>query len=96
MTHFAPAGTRTDPAEQLSLAQKVAVVLKGVTIPRPVNHSTPNAARFPYSVHRFNSADGASLEGWYTSHPEAKGVARFHGDAASKSTLLARPIPGLL
>ncbi len=90
MTHFTPAGSRTQNPEELSRWQKVKVVFGGVTIPRPANDTDPGRLGLPFEVRRLRTRDGLSLEGWYIPPPDAaRGlVALFHGYSASKASLL--------
>ncbi|MDP2315901.1 MAG: alpha/beta hydrolase [Pseudomonadota bacterium] len=43
-THFVPAGTRTANPETLSRAERIAVLLRGVEVPRPTLRRAPDAA----------------------------------------------------
>jgi len=71
MTHFTPAGSRTQNPEELSRWQKVKVVFGGVTIPRPANDTDPGRLGLPFEVRRLRTRDGLSLEGWYIPPPDA-------------------------
>ncbi len=89
MLHFTPQGERTAKPEALSIGQKATILLTGVTIPKPVNDSTPADWNLPYQTHRFQVDDRIELEAWYIPHPQARGlVLMFHGYAAAKSSLL--------
>ncbi|UYZ65021.1 alpha/beta hydrolase [Hymenobacter weizhouensis] len=85
-THFsAEATARTGRPEQLTLPQKLWVLLTGVTIPKPRNHAAPG---FPYATVHLPSPNGR-LEAWYGPVPHPRGtVALFHGYTSSKSKLL--------
>jgi hypothetical protein len=52
MTHFVPAGTRTKSPERLSLLDKIAVLSRGVEIPKPENG--PVRAEFPQPARTVN------------------------------------------
>ena len=89
MTHFVEEGERTARPEQLSLVERVSVILSGVNIPRPRSLSTPAKYKLDFQVHRFTSPSGSTLEAWYVPGKEAFPlVLLFHGYAASKSSLL--------
>lgn len=89
MTHFAPAGTRTKPAELLTFGEKCGVLLSGVTLPKPVNEKTPSDLGLPFETITINSTDKITLEAWLISRPDSKGlVLLFHGYGASKASLL--------
>lgn len=89
MTRFVEAGERTGGPEQLSVLDRIGVLLSGVRIPRPINRRTPAELGLPYESHRIPSAGGAALDGWFIpGGGERPIVALFHGYAATKSTLL--------
>ena len=89
MTHFAPAGTRTKPAELLSFSEKCGVLLTGVTLPKPVNEKTPADFGLPFETASIKSTHEISLEAWLIAKPDSKGlVLLFHGYGASKDSLL--------
>jgi pimeloyl-ACP methyl ester carboxylesterase len=85
-THFTTeVGSHTDNPEQLTLLQKVGVLLTGIKNPKPVNQQTPD---FPYRTVYLASPNGR-LESWYSVVPEPRGtVALFHGYTSCKSKLL--------
>jgi pimeloyl-ACP methyl ester carboxylesterase len=85
-THFAvETGLHTDNPEQLTVPQKLWVLLTGIRNPKPSNTARPS---FPYQTIFLSSANGR-LESWYSAAPHAKGtVALFHGYTSSKSKLL--------
>lgn len=90
MTRFVESGERTARPEQLSVFEKFAVVLSGVSIPRPRNLSTPAKYDLPFSTHRFLNSSGESLEAWHVAaNAGAPVVLMFHGYAVSKSTMLS-------
>jgi alpha-beta hydrolase superfamily lysophospholipase len=89
MTHFVRGGSLTARPESLSWPQKLRVLLTGVRIPKPLNKITPDSVGFAFSTHRFDTADGISLEAWQVPHPRPRGVVLlFHGYAACKANLL--------
>lgn len=90
MTTFADAGKRTGRPEQLSVLDRLTVILSGVNIPRPTLGPTPRNLNLPFQTHRFASLQGATLEAWHiTGKQNLPLVALFHGYLASKSTLLS-------
>ena len=90
MTNFAETGERTGRPEQLSVLDRLTVILSGVNIPRPKIGSTPRDINLPFETHRFPSADGTTLEAWHiTGEKDLPLVALFHGYVTNKSTLLS-------
>jgi alpha-beta hydrolase superfamily lysophospholipase len=88
MTHYSTGGQRTAPPESLSLADKIGVVLTGVTVTRPTDTDTPANVDLPFEV-RTIPADKGSLEAWYVPVPDADAVVlMFPAYAESKSSLL--------
>jgi dipeptidyl aminopeptidase/acylaminoacyl peptidase len=89
MTRFVDNGGRTARPEQLSLLERISVILSGVNIPRPRNLSTPAKYNLDFHAQRFASRDGSILEAWYVPGREDRPVILlFHGFAVSKSSLL--------
>lgn len=89
MTSFTGNGERTGRPEQLSVLDRLTVLLSGVNIPRPANRRTPGDFSLSFETHRFSNGDGAMLETWFLPGKNDRlVVALFHGYAASKSTLL--------
>jgi alpha-beta hydrolase superfamily lysophospholipase len=87
---FAPAGTRTPAPEQLSAGERAAVVLTGVSLPRPRNRRTPAELGLAFETASVQAADGTRLEAWWL---PADGAPRgrallFHGYGGSKDQLL--------
>jgi uncharacterized protein len=90
MTRFVETGERTRRPEQLSLFDKVGVVLSGVSIPRPRNSLTPAKFNLPFSTHRIVNSSSETLEAWHVAgRDDAPVVLMFHGYAVSKSTMLS-------
>ena len=89
MTSFTAKGERTGRPEQLSVFDKLSVLLSGVNVPRPANKRTPAEFNLSFETQRFSNGDGATLEVWFLPGKKDRSiVALFHGYAASKSTLL--------
>lgn len=89
MTRFVESGGRTGRPEQLSVVERIGLLLSGMRIPRPINRRTPAALGLPYEPHRIPSAGGAVLDAWFIPGAGDRPiVALFHGYAATKSTLL--------
>jgi alpha-beta hydrolase superfamily lysophospholipase len=89
MTHFVEESAPTPRPEELSLLQKVQVLLTGVHRPRPMNHATPQSVGLPFKVHRFLSTQGIELEAFYLEHPDPQGlVVMSHSYASCKDELL--------
>jgi alpha-beta hydrolase superfamily lysophospholipase len=88
MTRFAETGERTGRPEQLSVLDRLTVLVSGVNIPRPANKRTPGDFKLSFETHRFSNG-GVTLEAWFLpGENDRLVVALFHGYAASKSTLL--------
>ena len=89
MMEFSPTGARTAPPEQLGIAGKTKVLLTGVTLPRPLNNTSPTDAEMDYETHTFPNLKGDRLESWYIPNNQTDFlVLLFHGYAASKESLL--------
>ncbi|MCE9613034.1 MAG: alpha/beta fold hydrolase [Lentisphaerae bacterium] len=90
MMHFAPVGGPRPPRpENLAWADKLTLLVRGVTIPRPVNTTTPAAYDLPFRVCMIPEASAVRLEGWLIPHDQPRGlVVLFHGYQAAKSSLL--------
>lgn len=89
MLNFTQAGVPTARPEELSLWQKIRVLLFGVNIPKPKNLVTPHDFNLAFEIHRWQSNDTIELEGWYLLHHQAKGaVLMFHGYAVAKDYML--------
>jgi pimeloyl-ACP methyl ester carboxylesterase len=89
MTHFCASGKRTNSPVELSVFEKVMVLMGGVSIPRP--ECGPIGPEFPQprrTVH-FSTRDGVNLEAWVIpSHDERVVAVLFHGHASAKSGVL--------
>jgi len=95
MTHYAAAGTRTLRPEQLSLLDKIGVVLTGVTVPRPTNKNTPADRGLAYVSERIpvGDSEGGELGAWYIAQEGAPGIVLlFPGYAESIEGLLPQAI----
>lgn len=89
MTRFSAAGTRTPRAQELSIAQKLGVVLTGVNMPRRINEEDPSAWSLPFERETFETRDGLTLEAWRVPVAAPRGsVVLFHGYADRKASLL--------
>ncbi|HXC50547.1 MAG TPA: alpha/beta hydrolase [Candidatus Limnocylindrales bacterium] len=86
MLHFASAGVRTKPPEELSWSEKGALLVTGINLPRPVNTRTPADA---FTTHHLQTTDGLNIEAWWVPAANARAaVVLFHGYGGSKSELL--------
>lgn len=89
MTCFVSQGSKTEAPEKLSWLQKGKVLLTGVTIPRPENHTTPDRVGLSFETVRFPGGDGFELEAWHVPHAGGRAlVLMFHGYAGCKADLL--------
>jgi alpha-beta hydrolase superfamily lysophospholipase len=89
MLHFAGAGERTKPPEQLGWYAKAKVLLVGIDLPRPRNRDVPADLASSFTTHRFSTADHVELEAWWAAHAAERGVVLlFHGYAGTRSALL--------
>lgn len=89
MTHFSCNGTRTERPEALSLLEKIVVLSRGISLPKPKNELTPKDIGLKFETHRFLGAFDIPLEAWRIRSENSKGlVLMFHGYAASKQSLL--------
>ncbi|MFN8458215.1 MAG: alpha/beta fold hydrolase [Anaerolineae bacterium] len=89
MLNFRQAGERTPPPEALTRWQKLKILLNGIAIPKPQNHTTPASLNLPFEVHHITIDENITLEAWHMPHPRPKGiVVMFHGYAAAKSGML--------
>jgi alpha-beta hydrolase superfamily lysophospholipase len=88
MTHFVTSGARTGSPESLSRLRKVAVLVAGVTVPKPCNTVLPDAIGLEFEVHRF-AGDCGEIEAWFIPREQSRGtVLMFHGYASCKSVIL--------
>ena len=53
MLRYDDGGTKTEAVEELSVADKLLVVVRGVKLPRPVAQQTPGDYALPYRSHQF-------------------------------------------
>lgn len=89
MMQFTETGEITKPPEELSLMEKINVLLTGVRIPKPKNSETPAHYGLTFETHHFPGFDGLKLEAWYIpAQPAKKIILLFHGYAKSKQELL--------
>lgn len=89
MIHYSSTGIRTEKPENLSLLQKVSVLLTGVNIPKSVNATTPRDWGLYFKTLVYPTEGGLNLSAWYVPHSKPKGIViLFHGHTASKSQVL--------
>ena len=89
MTHFIPAGKRTDRPEELTTARKIRTLLTGISLPRPINRSTPDDLGLSFESVSFPGAHDIELEAWFIRSRNQNGVvALFHGYGGAKDSLL--------
>jgi alpha-beta hydrolase superfamily lysophospholipase len=88
LTEFGPPGHRTR-LQDLSLGQKLEMLVVGAEVPRPENRRTPHELGLEYERHVFEGGRGVALEAWLIpeANPRAT-VVLFHGHAASKDSQL--------
>lgn len=89
MTHFAATGRRTPEAECLGFIEKIEVICRGITVPRPVNLHSPANLDLAFETVTLTGAHGLRLEAWHVRQTNALGtVLLFHGYTGSKDSLL--------
>ncbi len=89
MLTFTSEGARTGAPESFSGVAKIAVLLRGVNIPRPVSSLSPLLLAADTKAITLTTDDGMTLGGWYCNRgPDTPLVILFHGYASEKSTLL--------
>ncbi|MGC3971106.1 MAG: alpha/beta fold hydrolase [Pirellulales bacterium] len=89
MLNYSNGLVRTRRPEQLSLGEKIKVLLCGVSLPRPVNSGSPTDIGCPFEVIHHSTDDGYKLEAWHIAASKSLGtVIMFHGYAGSRSALL--------
>jgi uncharacterized protein len=89
MLNFSQHVERTPPPERLTLWQKLQILFRGVTIPRPTNTRSPDDLKLPCETIQLTTTDGFMLEGWLLIPNNPRGtVLLYHGYAGSRSTLL--------
>ncbi len=89
MTRFDASGARTVEPGSLTTGQKLAVLIRGVSIPRPMNRRTPADLGLEFTTYTIPSVNGRSLEVWRIPVAAPRGTAILvHGYAASKDQLL--------
>ena len=86
---YASSGVRTQPPEKLTPAGRLAILINGVTVPRPENQRTPQSDGLEYETQRFPGARGETIEAWSIPCPDTRGVVvLFHGYGGSKDSLI--------
>ena len=89
MSHFAKSGTRSVPPEQQKGFMKMRTLLLGVTIPKPMNYSTPDKYGMSYSALSIQNSSHMNLVGWWIQPTKPKGtILLYHGYSETKSILL--------
>jgi hypothetical protein len=89
MSHFAPAGNRTESPEELSRWAKLKVLFTGVSLPRPVNRRTPAELGLEFATVRVAVEPAVDLEAWrIPSTTNGPVVVAFGGYGGSKDGLL--------
>lgn len=89
MLQFSEQTARTPSPQSLSLAQKITVLLCGVTVSRPSNSRKPEDVGLPAKTTSITTDDGVRLETWLIQPVNPKGtVVLFHGYASSRADLL--------
>lgn len=85
-THFVDSSfEKTRKPEELSFGEKLSALFWGISIPKPVNHNTPNS-----KFKTINIKSDELLEVWQIDVPNEKGtIIMFHGYSSSKSSLLS-------
>lgn len=88
--YFEPPGERTASPEALSGVERVAVLLTGVSLPRPTLSRTPGDLGLPFTTERFPTTEGETLEAWWLPQPgpPVGRVLVFHGYGAARDSLL--------
>jgi alpha-beta hydrolase superfamily lysophospholipase len=91
MLNYSASGDRTPSPSSLSVWQKIGVLVRGPSIPRPENTRSPHDLGLPSETVTMSTNDGLRLEGWLIVPPSPRGtVLLFHGYAASRASLLAQ------
>ncbi len=89
MLRFTGSSPKSKNPEELSVSQKLAVLLTGINNPRPVDTERPEQYGLQYEPRLIPVGSRVSLGAWLIPHERPIGsVLLFHGYTASKSTLL--------
>lgn len=89
MMHFGGGTARTNKPEKLSLAEKVRVLIGGVTVPRPRTRLGPSALDPRCRALTIPCGGGVTLGAWYCPGPPGGAlVILFHGYAGEKTGTL--------
>ncbi len=89
MMSFSPSGIRSPKPEKLSWFEKISILFTGVTIPRPLNSSTPADIGLLFQKYIFTNQSGDTIEGWHVSKTDSNIIFLcFHGYSSSKASLL--------
>ncbi|HUR45466.1 MAG TPA: alpha/beta fold hydrolase [Candidatus Saccharimonadales bacterium] len=88
MTHFTTGGPKTPAPESLGLSAKLRVLCFGVSMPKPVNASSPGDFGMSFKVILLNE-ENPPLELWWVKNETSRGtVLLFPGYATPKDSLL--------
>jgi pimeloyl-ACP methyl ester carboxylesterase len=89
MTHLLPEGEGTPPMEDLSLLQKVVLMLDGLRVSKKANQSTPADEGLAYRTFRIPGRKREVLEVWHIPRSDSRGtVILFHGYGDPKDVLI--------
>jgi len=89
MMHFTKEGARTHEPEKLTSAQKLKVLLSGVSLPRPQTSVSPLALGPETKYLKLDCTNGVTLGAWYCpAASEDRLVILFHGYTSEKSGTL--------
>jgi hypothetical protein len=87
---FTEHGALPRPPDQLSTGEKLDLLLDGIALPKPANHSTPADVGLSFETREIVTDDGAVLSVWFVPVEQPVGTAvLFHGYTQSKDELLA-------
>jgi hypothetical protein len=89
MTHFVPAGERTLRPQKLTGWEKLGVLIKGVTVPKPPSHLPGPGHPQPARIVSIPTSDNLTLESWDIpgTQPD-RVIVMFHGYAVAKSVMI--------
>jgi len=86
---YTDGGLRTPPPEEISRAQKIVMLFRGVRIPKPMAHTSPDSFGAPYEEVSVPGRDYMPLSAWRLLQPNADSVVLlFHGYSSEKSGLI--------
>jgi pimeloyl-ACP methyl ester carboxylesterase len=89
MLRFSGPSAKSKNPEDLGRFDKLAILLTGISNPRPADTESPAAHGLSFERHIIFVGENVTLGAWFVPHGSPVGsVLFFHGYAASKSTLL--------